>query len=67
MSSQDLLNLAAVSATPSPVIQVQKIRSYSKERAFSLAKMLTTKGLPSEPYPVPSGDGTYAIRAVEMN
>lgn len=45
--------------------QGEFVRSYSKDRAFSLARMLTNKGLPSEPYPHPSGDGTYAIRAVE--
>ncbi len=56
-----------MSITPSSNVDYDKgIRSYSKDRAFSLAKMLTKKGLPSEPYPHPSGDGTYAIRAVDI-
>ena len=63
MSSQNILNLATNPCFLAD--SCSSIRSYSKDRALSLAKMLSSKGLPSEPYPHPSGDGSYAIRAVD--
>lgn len=37
-------------------------KSYAKKTAMSVASMMTRNGSPTEAYPHPSGDGTYALR-----
>jgi hypothetical protein len=41
------------------------VKGYAQDQAEKLASSMSKKGLPSEAYPHPSGDGTFAIRAPE--
>lgn len=43
----------------------EPVKGYAKDQAEKLASSMSKKGLPSESYPHPSGDGTFAIRAAE--
>ena len=43
----------------------EPVKGYAKDQADKLASSMSKKGLPSESYPHPSGDGTFAIRAAE--
>lgn len=43
-------------------VKQEAIRAYPKTQADALAARMTKQGLPSEAYPHPAGDGTFAIR-----